>query len=195
MWAVRPVPIEPGGRRAAIGPRLRAARQAQHLTISEVAEITGLTKGFLSRVERGKTSPSVTTLVALCDVLSIPVGSLFEVPDVQVVRHGSGPRLNLGGVGTEERLLSPRHDARMQVVRSRIDRGGHGGEELYSLAAEVDVLHVLSGEVLVRFAEQEWRLGPGDTATFNGREPHSWSVLSEDGAEVIWVLIPALWSF
>ncbi len=192
---MRSIPIEPDGRRAAIGPRLRAARQAQRLTIDEVAQTTGFTKGFLSRVERDKTSPSVATLVALCDVLSIPIGSLFDLPEVQVVRAETGPKLNLGGVGTEERLLSPRHDERVQVVRSRIDRGGHGGEELYSLAAEVDVLHVLSGEVLVRFSEQEWRLSPGDTATFNGREPHSWSVLSEDGAEVLWVLIPALWSF
>lgn len=187
--------MEPDDRRAAIGPRLRAARQAQHLTIDEVAQITGLTKGFLSRVERGKTSLSVGSLVTLCDVLSIPVGSLFEMPDVQVVRAGSGPRLNLGGVGTEERLVSPRHESRLQVVRSRIDRGGHGGEELYSLAAEVDVLHVLSGQVVVRFSDQEWELGPGDTATFNGREPHSWSVLSETGAEVLWVLVPALWSY
>lgn len=191
---MRSLPIEPENHRAAIGPRLRAARQAQHLTIGEVARITGLTKGFLSRVERDQTSPSVATLVALCEVLSVPLGSLFEAPDVAVVRAGGGPRLNLGGVGTEERLLSPRHDARLQVVRSRIDSGGHGGEELYSLAAEVDVLHIISGDVVLRLPEREWQLGPGDTATFNGREPHSWSVLSEDGADVIWVLVPALWS-
>lgn len=191
---MRSLPIEPENHRAAIGPRLRAARQAQHLTIGEVARITGLTKGFLSRVERDQTSPSVATLVALCEVLSVPLGSLFEAPDIAVVRAGAGPRLNLGGVGTEERLLSPRHDARLQVVRSRIDSGGHGGEELYSLAAEVDVLHVIAGDVVLRLPEREWQLGPGDTATFNGREPHSWSVLSEDGADVIWVLVPALWS-
>ncbi|MFT4135601.1 helix-turn-helix domain-containing protein [Microbacterium sp.] len=191
---MRSLPIEPEGHRASIGPRLRAARQAQHLTIGEVARITGLTKGFLSRVERDRTSPSVATLVALCEVLSVPLGSLFEAPEVAVVRAGAGPRLNLGGVGTEDRLLSPRHDSRLQVLRSHIDSGGHGGEELYSLAAEVDVLHVISGDVLLRLPEREWRLGPGDTATFNGREPHSWTVVSEEGADVIWVLVPALWS-
>jgi transcriptional regulator with XRE-family HTH domain len=189
------MPLDPDTRQVEIGPRLRAARKAQRLTIDEVATITGLTKGFLSKLERDQTSPSVTTLVALCDVLSIPVGSLFESVDVQVVPADSGPRMNLGGVLTEERLLSPRHESRVQVVRSRISRGGHGGEELYSLAAEVDVLHVLSGEVDVRFSGGGWHLTPGDTATFDGREPHSWSVTSEEGAEVIWVLVPALWSF
>ena len=35
---------------------------------------------------------------------------------------------------------------------------------------------------------------PGDSITFNGHEPHSWQVAGDGGAEVIWVLVPALWS-
>jgi transcriptional regulator with XRE-family HTH domain len=191
---MRPMPLEPNTRRVAIGSRLRAARKAQQLTIDEVARITGLTKGFLSRVERDMTSPSVSSLITLCDVLSISVGSLFEAPDVQFVPAGTGPRINLGGVDTEERLLSPRSESRVQVIRSVIEPGGHGGEELYAVAADDDVLHVLSGRIEVRFSDQDWELGPGDSLTFNGHEPHSWRVAGGGGAEVIWVLVPALWS-
>lgn len=191
---MRPMPLEPADRRVAIGPRLRAARRAQQLTIDEVAQITGLTKGFLSRVERDMTSPSVSSLISLCEVLSIPVGSLFEEPDVQLVLAGTGAKVNLGGVDTEERLLSPRTESRVQVIRSVIQTGGHGGEELYAVAADVDVLHVLRGELEVRFSDREWRLGAGDSLTFSGHEPHSWRVLTDDGAEVLWVLVPALWS-
>lgn len=186
------MPPDPKTDRVAIGPRLRAARQALQLTIDEVAQIAGLTKGFLSRVEREITSPSVATLVTLCDVLSISIGSLFEEPEVQLVRAGTGPRLNLGGVDTEERLVSPRGESRLQVIRSIVKPGGHGGRELYSVAAEIDVLHVLRGRVAIRFAARDWDLGPGDTVTFNGHEPHSWAVLGDDDAELIWVLSPAL---
>ena len=188
------MPLDPADRHVSIGPRLRAARKAQQLTIDEVARVTGLTKGFLSRVERDVTSLSVSSLITLCDVLSIPVGSLFEEPDVQLVRAGTGARINLGGVETEERLLSPRSEGRVQVIRSVIESGGHGGDELYAVAADVDVLHVLRGHVEVRFSGEEWQLGAGDTLTFSGHEPHTWRVLSESGAEVIWVLVPALWS-
>ncbi|MFD1573443.1 helix-turn-helix domain-containing protein [Agromyces cerinus subsp. nitratus] len=191
---MRPMPLEPNSRRVAIGSRLRAARQAQQLTIDEVARVTGLTKGFLSRVERDMTSPSVSSLITLCDVLSISVGSLFEAPDVQFVPAGTGPRVNLGGVDTEERLLSARGESKVQVIRSVIQPGGHGGDELYAVAAEVDVLHVLSGTMQVRFSDQDWELGPGDSLTFNGHEPHSWRAVGDAGAEVIWVLAPALWS-
>ena len=188
------MPLDPADRHVTIGPRLRAARKAQQLTIDEVARVTGLTKGFLSRVERDVTSLSVSSLITLCDVLSIPVGSLFEEPDVQLVRAGTGARINLGGVETEERLLSPRSEGRVQVIRSVIESGGHGGDELYAVAADVDVLHVLRGHIEVRFSAEEWQLGPGDALTFSGHEPHTWRVLSETGAEVIWVLVPALWS-
>ena len=82
----------------------------------------------------------------------------------------------------------------MQVIRSVIQPGGHGGDELYAVAADVDVLHVLSGAIVVRFSDQDWELGPGDSLTFNGHEPHSWRAVGDTGAEVIWVLAPALWS-
>ncbi len=190
---MRAMPPEPGSEKIAIGWRLRTARTAQHLTIDEVASITGLTKGFLSRVERDLTSPSVSTLIAICDVLSLPVGSLFERPEVQFVAADTGPHINLGGTGTDERLLSPRNEERLQVIRATIKPGGHGGEHLYAIAADFDLLHVLSGRVTVRFTSAEWQLGPGDSLSFNGREPHSWAA-GPEGAEVIWTLAPALWS-
>lgn len=191
---MRPMPLDPSVRHVTIGPRLRAARKAQQLTIDEVATVTGLTKGFLSRVERDVASLSVSSLIVLCDVLSISVGSLFEEPDVQLVRAGTGARINMGGVETEERLLTPRSEGRVQVIRSVIDTGGHGGEELYAVTADVDVLHVLRGRIEVRFSGGQWTLSSGDSLTFQGREPHTWRVLDNQGAEVIWVLVPALWS-
>jgi transcriptional regulator with XRE-family HTH domain len=191
---MRPIPLDPQHRDVRIGSRLRAARQAQHMTIDEVAQITGLTKGFLSRVERDLTSPSVSSLITLCAVLSISVGSLFEAPEVAFVPAGTGPRINFGGEGLEERLVSPRGESRVQVIRSAIEPGGHGGDQLYAVAAEIDVLHVLRGQVVVRFSDRDWPLGPGDTITFPGREPHSWRVEGEQGAELIWVLAPAAWA-
>src|SRR4051812_49949635 len=60
---------------ALVGPRLRAARQAAGLTLAAVAAQAGLTKGFLSRLERDEVSPSVATLVTVCGIVGISVGS------------------------------------------------------------------------------------------------------------------------
>lgn len=189
---MRALPIEAASPRSAIGSRLRAIRQARALTISQVAESAGLTKGFLSRVERDLTSPSVSTLVAICEVLDAPIGDLFTTTDATLVRFDDAPKVNLGGVDTVEKLLSPRRNPRFQVFRSRVQPGGNGGEGLYTINADAEMLHVIDGSVVIQFSDREVELGRGDSITFDGREPHQWS--SEHGAELMWVLVPAAWS-
>lgn len=190
----RPVPPSPSDSPMAIGPRLRNARTAQGLTLAQVAEAAGLTKGFLSRLERDETSPSVATLVQLCQVLSISVGSLFAEPEIQVVPLAAAPRINLGGTHVAERLVSARSESRVQVIRSAMEPGASGGAELYTISSDVEVLHVLSGAVSVRFVDREVPLVAGDSLTFPGREPHNWRADAELGAEVVWVIVPASWS-
>ncbi|GAA1799563.1 helix-turn-helix domain-containing protein [Planosporangium flavigriseum] len=191
---MKPVPVSPSNGKLRIGARLRAARQRQGLTIDQVAASAEVTKGFISRIERDETSPSVATLVTLCEVLSLPIGTLFESPETAVVRKADAPHIQLAGAGAEERLLTPRGQARLQLVRSVIEPGGTGGAELYTLNCEVEVLHVLKGTIEVVFSSSTERLNAGDTMTFSGREPHSW--INPDpsrGAEVLWVISPAPW--
>ncbi|MFD8934432.1 helix-turn-helix domain-containing protein [Streptomyces sp. NPDC059578] len=191
MRALHPTP---SGDPVRVGARLRASRKAQGLTIEQVAAATGLTRGFLSRVERDETSPSVTTLVTLCQVLSLPVGSLFEDADTEVVRLADAPHLNMGGQGVVDRMVTPRAQSKIQILRSRLEPGAHGGERLYTINCDVEVLHVVSGEVAVQFTDRTETLAAGDTLTFSGREPHTWRNAGPGPAEVTWTFVPAPWS-
>lgn len=177
-----------------IGAKLRAARTSQGMSLGQLAETTGLSKGFLSRVERDETSPSVSTLVQLCQVLSLPVGALFTEPEVQKVSFADAPRINLGGVHADERLMSPRGEHRVQLLRSELEPGAHGGSDLYTINCDVEVLHVIDGQVTVRFADRSIPLGAGDALTFPGREPHTWHVEGGKPATVTWIIVPAPWS-
>ncbi|MET1051791.1 MAG: helix-turn-helix domain-containing protein [Mycetocola sp.] len=191
---MRPLPPTPSGLPIRVGARLRASRQAQGLTIEQVAVATQLTKGFVSRVERDETSPSVATLVTLCQVLSLSVGSLFEEAETEVVHLEKAPHINFGGRGAVERLLTPRNQSRVQVLRSRLEPGAEGGKELYTVNCDVEVLHVIEGRVAVHFTGRTENLIPGDTLTFSGREPHNWGNASDIPAVVIWTIVPAAWS-
>jgi transcriptional regulator with XRE-family HTH domain len=191
---MRPVHPDPSDTRVAIGARLRNARTSQGLTLAQVAATAGLTKGFLSRLERDETSPSVATLVQLCQVLSVPVGALFAEPEIQKVSLDEAPFINLGGTGVTERLVSPRSESRVQIIRSSLTPGASGGDELYTISSEVEVLHVLAGGLTVHFVDRAVPLVSGDSLTFPGREPHNWSADPETGAEVMWVIVPASWS-
>ncbi|MDO5744088.1 MAG: cupin domain-containing protein [Micrococcaceae bacterium] len=188
---MKALPVEPSSAALAIGSRIRAARHAQRLTIDQVADSTGLTKGFLSRVERDLTSPSVASLVTLCQVLSMEVGELFTQPDTHVVRLSEAPRISLGGEGISEHLLTARSERRLQVIRADIAPHGEGEKELYSVDCEVEVLHVLSGRFVLIFANERFELDAGDTVTFPGREPHSWMNPTGDDTVVTWTLVPA----
>jgi transcriptional regulator with XRE-family HTH domain len=192
--AVKSVPVAPSNGKLRIGARLRAARQRQGLTIDQVAASAEVTKGFISRIERDETSPSVATLVTICEVLSLPIGTLFEAPQTDVVRKADAPRIQMTGAGADERLLTPRGQARLQLIQSVIEPGGTGGAELYTLNCELEVLHVLKGTIDVIFSKDTQRISAGDTVTFSGREPHSW--VNPDptrNAEVMWVIAPASW--
>ncbi|MFJ4768181.1 helix-turn-helix domain-containing protein [Streptomyces uncialis] len=191
MKALHPTPSADPVR---VGARLRACRKDQGLTIEQVAAAAQLTRGFLSRVERDETSPSVNTLVTLCQVLSLPVGSLFEDADTEVVRLTDAPHINMGGHGVLDRMVTPRAQSKVQVLRSRLEPGANGGDDLYTINCDAEVLHVISGEVEVLFTGRAERLAAGDTLTFSGREPHNWRNAGEGPAEVLWTFVPAAWS-
>ncbi|TXN31879.1 helix-turn-helix domain-containing protein [Lacisediminihabitans profunda] len=191
MRAVHPTP---SGTPLAIGAKLRSTRLAQSLTIADIATATGLSTGFISRVERDETSPSVTSLVTLCQVLSLPLGTLFEAPENEVIALADAPLINMGGSNAIERLLTPRAESRVQVLRSRLEPGATGGLELYTINCDVEIVHVLSGSLHVRLVTGIVELATGDTMTLAGREPHSWDNVTDGVTEIIWTIVPAAWS-
>jgi transcriptional regulator with XRE-family HTH domain len=175
------------------GAQIRQRRQLRGMTIQELAEATGLTKGHLSQVERDLASVSVASLVRLCDALDISVGSLFDKPATNYVARADRPLINFGGAGVEEYLLTPSTESRVQVIEQVIDPGGGGGDEQYSLRAEAEFVHLLRGRLEVRVGDETIVLSAGDSLTFSAREPHTWRNPSDrQQAHAIWVFSPAL---
>lgn len=162
------------------------------MTLAEVADAAGITKGFLSKLERDQASASVACLMRLCDTLEISIGELFEVPQGSVVRREDYPPINLGGIDMREFLLTPSGERRLQAILSRIEPGGGSGPELYSIPAEVEFVYVLSGRLEVDLNDEKTVLGAGDAMTFP-QAPHAFRSIAESTpTEVLWVFTPAL---
>jgi quercetin dioxygenase-like cupin family protein len=131
--------------------------------------------------------------VSICNVLQIGVGSLFEPARTDLVRSGERPRINFGGEGVTEWLLTPRSQERLQVIESEIGPSGGGGRELYSLPADAEFVHVISGRLEVVIEDETYELGAGDSLTFSGRDPHTWcNPSATKPARVLWVLTPSV---
>ena len=177
-----------------LGARLRTARLRRQLSIDNVAASAGLTKGFISQLERDMAAPSVASLIRLCGALQISVGSLFDPPTTNLVRRADRPRINFGGEHLVEHLLTPRGNDYLQVIESHIEPGGGSGDEAYSLEASAEVVHVLSGTLEVTVRDERHVLAAGDTLTFSGRDPHTWRNTSADQpVDVLWILAPSPW--
>ncbi len=182
------------GETARIGAKLKAVRRAQRRTLEEVAEASGLTKGFLSKIERDLASASVAALLRICATLGIPLASLFENDSTgEVVRAGQYPRIDFGGQDLDEYQLTPFAERRVQVLRSDIRPGGGSGPEAYALPAEVEFAYVITGRLAVGFADRTVELGPGDAFTFDATVTHTFRAeASDEVTTVLWVLCPAL---
>ena len=76
------------------------------MTLEQLANAAGLSKGYISRLERDDVSPSVASLVTVCDIIGLRVGELFEPPRQRVVRSGQGREIDFGGQGVRECLVS-----------------------------------------------------------------------------------------
>jgi transcriptional regulator with XRE-family HTH domain len=183
--------VIPDGTR--IGAQLRAARLAARMTMAEVAEQAGLTKGFVSKLERDLANVSVASLIRLCDALGVSVGSLFQPPKGEVVRRDTRPQINFGGRKMIEYLLTPSGEKRVQAILSEIEPGGGSGAEAYSLPADVEFVFVLSGQLEITVAGKQVTLGQGDAFTFPADTGHTFRGAPQAGrTQVLWVVSPAL---
>ena len=183
----------PDDKEPRIGAQLRAARLASRRSIAEVAEQSGLTKGFLSKLERDLTNVSVASLMRLCDALGISVGSLFQAAKGEVVRKGEYPPINFGGNGVREYLLTPAGEKRVQAILSEIEPGGGSGDEPYSLPTDVEFAFVLAGQLRIVVAGETLTLDAGDAFTFQSSAAHTFGVPPSAGpTQVLWVFSPAL---
>ncbi|MGH3344828.1 MAG: helix-turn-helix domain-containing protein [Carbonactinosporaceae bacterium] len=175
-----------------LGARLREARLAQRRTLAEVAATTGLTKGFLSKLENAQAGASVASLVRLCEALGLPVGALFEPAVGAVVRRGGYPAIDFGGEAMREFLLTPRHERRVQTILSEIEPGGGSGPDRYTLPTDVEFVFVLDGHLEVDLAGQPVTLAAGDALTFTAGIEHTFRATGDRTARVLWILTPAL---
>lgn len=185
---MKSLPVESGGYSSQPGRRLRALRQQNRITLDQVSQATGLSKGFLSRVERDVTSPSVASLVTICEVLGVSPGAILDTPDTDVVHLDEAPLVDLGGEGITERLVTPRGRHELRILHAVVEGHGSGESELYTMDCTVESVHVIAGEFTLQTPDQEIHLRTGDTATLPGSEPHSWRNPSAEPATVLRIL-------
>ncbi len=183
--APRPAaPPAPGPRaRPAVGAQVRRLRRERGLTLTQVAERSGLNVGYLSQIENDKASPSLESLAALAEAIEVPIAwfLLDATPPPRVVRaserrHWRGP----GGVLVEEVDGGIPRDLRIVLTRSlpggRSGLHAHRGDEHHI---------VLSGRIRLTQGSYSEELGPGDYLLWDATIPHDAEPIGAEPVELL----------
>jgi transcriptional regulator with XRE-family HTH domain len=171
-----------------LGERLRELRSGRQWTLEELAERSGLSKPFLSRLESGTRQPSIAAVLTLARVFDVPMGSLFEVRHEEdpciIIRAKSAAAREGNGISYVP-LSGASRFFNVQPVRIVVspqrpgaERYQHDGEEW---------IYVLTGSLKLRVGEKNYDLEPGDAAHFDSRLPHRLDASGGKDAEVILV--------
>ena len=155
-----------------LAANLRRLRIARHLSLSELARATGVSKATLSGIENGRANPTVDTLAGLAAALGVSLAELLaELPlgEVRVVRAAHG-RLERPG-GLTSRLLDAVAGGGLEV--SEIALRAHEAHELDARQGGSRAhVYVLQGKLLAGPVERITELGAGDYASFPADVPH-----------------------
>lgn len=173
--------------------RLRVLRQQNRLSLEALAEQVGVTKSYLSKIERGLGDPSISTALKLAHALKVDVGRLFsdevEPELVTVVRAGERTPIASGtgpGAPHYEGIATGLSGKRMVpfVMYPPLDNAGspfksHAGEEFFFVHA---------GTAELEFPERTVHLGPGDSVYFNSALPHRCRSTGPEPAHILVVI-------
>ena len=173
-----------------VGTRLREARQQRGLSLRALAELCELSPNTISLVERGVSSPSVSTLQRLATALGMPITSFFadEPERTQVLLTRSGERIRSGsasvlleslGYGLEEQACDPFHVT--------LKTGASSGRRMMSHAG-TELVFCLQGKVDYEVAGEHYRLQPGDSLLFRADLPHHWHNPNDEPAVFLMIM-------
>ena len=177
---------------AAFGIRLRELRLQRGWTLQELADQSGLSKPFLSRLESSDRQASIAAVLTLSRVFGVSLASMFETELAMepciIVRADEGVPQAANGLRYTP-LSNTHRFFNLQPMRVTISPTRPGTEH-YKHDGE-EWIYLLSGRLTLSLAGKTYDLNPGDAAHFDSRLPHRLIAHGTRKAEVLLVASPS----
>jgi len=168
-----------------LGHRIHSMRESREWTLEMLAEQTGLSRAYLSRLAAGDRQPS------LAGAFGVSIAALFERSDQRadcvVVRGGSTSPKAANGL-TFHPLSSSTKPFNIHPIAVTIPHDRAGGQ-VYQHDGE-EWLYVTAGRVKLTINRQQHILEAGDAAHYDSRLPHRLDAMHGADAGVILVACP-----
>jgi transcriptional regulator with XRE-family HTH domain len=173
-----------------IGERIRNLRQSSNLTQEELAERAGLTKGFISQIERDQTSISLDSLVKMLEALDENISDFFQEASQEKITYREKDRVAIEKEKIEkfELLVPGSTNRRLEPILLTLREGEatpkekpHEGEEFG---------FVLRGRVNLRFGREILKLKKGECFYLSAEKEHWIHNSGSREAVILWISSP-----
>ncbi|GAA5234243.1 cupin domain-containing protein [Verticiella sediminum] len=187
-----------------IGARLRAHRKQKRLSIYQLSELSGVSVGMISQIERDKTNPSLKLLENLRAALGLTLSELLEEytpvfsgsqapsgpsePLGFVRRRQDRPRFLVGKIPLEKELLSPGGAEGIEMIIIHFPPHSSNQDVIIMAGQKAGV--VLEGTLRLVVNGVTALLEPGDSFQFDSSIPHSVHNDSAESMRVLWIISP-----
>lgn len=159
-----------------VGQRLRNLREERNISMRELARRSGLSANALSMIERGLTSPSVSTLDRIATALGVPITAFFrqepERRPVVFVKANERSRIPFQR-GLWEGLGGEFFSGRVEAFMLTLENGGNSGN-FGMLHSGHEFVFCLRGTLEYEVAGERYLLEAGDSLIFSAHMSHRW---------------------
>lgn len=162
-----------------LGSTIRELRLKHGLTIAEVAEQVGISRGMLSKIENAQTATSLDSLARIANALGVSLSTLFRnynVPEggAQLVKAETGMEVVRRGTkcGHTYHLLA--YDQGPTKLFEPFLITMDDASEVFPTFEHpgIEFIYMLEGQIEYRHGQHTYLLSPGDALSFRGEVPH-----------------------
>lgn len=152
---------------SATAERLRQLREANGLTLDQLANASGVSRAMISRIERGEASPTASLLARICAALGLSLSGFFAEQEQQIsplVRRAEQPTWKDPETGYVRRAISPpRVGSDVDIVEVSLPGGARVSFPPHAASnGMTQYVWLFEGRLDMMFGEEIHSLGPGD---------------------------------
>ena len=173
-----------------VASSLRELREARGISMRTLATKSGLSANALSMIERGKTSPSVSTLYKLADALGVSITAFFgaETEKKQIVFLKSDERTRIAFTrGVFEALGGEQFSGRVEPFMLTLESGSSSGPHNIVHTGH-EFVFCLRGQLEYFVEKQVFLLSAGDSLLFASKLQHRWKNPSKNVANALIII-------
>ena len=174
-----------------ISTRIKQKRKEGKITLQQLAEYVGVTKGLISQIENNRTIPSLTVLLSIIKALNVDLNDFFENLDISETKepviikahqHLAVEKEYTNGI-YYYRITSFKYQGKLvDVVLHKQEKNAKKG---YVSTQAHELNYMLKGKAQYTIEGKKYDLAEGDSFYYDARKPHLTKCLSEEPYEML----------